>query len=284
MKQYFAKNRDIQMNRRNPILSLTLTIFLTIGNLYAQDTTISRHHIYGHRDGMAMYYDVEVPENANGLGVVFIVSGGFVSGEENLTISKPFWNVMLENGYTLFQIYHPAHPVYRIPDAFDALTLGVQHIRDNSESFDVDNERLGIFGISTGGFLSLLVGMSVDSIERNESDFKAIIAMMPPVDVEDVDFDAELFGARYLDFDPALYSVVSPVNYVTPDDPPTLLIHGRNDQAVPYARTSVRMKSLLDEAGVKNRLVSVDAGHEIFPEPYLSESHSAVLEWLAEHL
>ncbi|PCI75348.1 MAG: hypothetical protein COB20_13160 [SAR86 cluster bacterium] len=266
------------------IRSLMLALFLISGNLSAQDTDITRHQIYGHRDGMAMFYDVEVPANANGLGIVLIVSGGFVSGEDNLNIIEPFWNILLENGYTLFQIYHPAHPVYRIPDAFAALKIGVQHIQDNSAQFDVDSERLGIFGVSTGGFLSLLLGMSVEADERSAYDFKAIVAMMPPVDVLDVDFDAELFGARYLDFDPALYSIVSPINYVSADDPPTLLIHGTTDQAVPYERTSVRMQSLLEEAGVKNRLVSVDAGHEIFPEPYLSEAHSAILEWFERHL
>jgi len=275
MNQCFAKNWDVLMKRRNAVLSLVLTIFLTTGSVYAQDTAISRHQIYGHRDGMAMFYDVEQPSNANGLGVVLIVSGGFVSGQDNLDIIEPFWNVLLKDGYTLFQIYHPAHPTYRIPDAFAALQTGVQHIHDNSAKFNVDGERLGVFGVSTGGFLALLLGMSAEV----PIDFKAIVAMMPPVDVLDTDFDAELFGARYLDFDPQLYAEVSPVNHVTPDDPPTLLIRGTNDQAVPYERTSVRMQALLNEANVENKLLSVDAGHEVFPEPILSEAHQAILEW-----
>lgn len=233
---------------------------------------------------MAMYYDVEVPANSNGLGIVLVVSGGYVSGEDNLTISKPFWNVLLRSGYTLFQIYHPAHPTYRIPDAFNALKLGFQHIKENSESFGVDSKRLGIFGVSTGGHLALLLSMSVEPADRTERDFKAVVAMMAPVDVRDISPDAELFGARFLDFDPALIPVVSPVDYVSGDDPPTLLINGTQDQTINFEQNGVRMHSLLDKAGVESRLLAVDADHEIYPEPLLSETHVAILDWYEKHL
>ncbi len=41
----------------------------------------------------------------------------------------------------------------------------------------------------------------------------------------------------------------SPINYVTPDFPPTLLIHGTKDELVPYDQ-SVRMYQALEKAGV----------------------------------
>lgn len=264
--------------------TLFLLLISAANNLIAAETEITRHQVYGHRDGMAMYYDVEVPAEANGLGIVLVVSGGFVSGEDNLTIIKPFWNVLLENGYTLFQVYHPAMPVYRIPDAFDALQAGVQHIQANSENFGVDNERLGIIGVSSGGHLALLLAMSVEAATRSATDFKAAVALMPIVDVNDTSMEAELFGARFLDFDPVLIPGLSPVNHVSPDDPPTLLIHGTTDQAVDYEKNSVRMQALLDEEGVENRLLAVDTGHEVFEQPLLGETHAAILGWFAAHL
>lgn len=272
------------MNRLEIELA-ALIVFLTIGNnLQAQDNEVLAHQIYGHRDGMAMFYDVEIPVEPNGLGIVLVVSGGFVSGPDNLNITKPFWEVLLKNGYTLFQIYHPAMPKYRIPDAFDALKLGVQHIQDNSANFGVDNERLGIIGVSTGGHLALLLSMAVVPSERAPDDFKAVVALMPLVDIRDTSPEEELFGARFLDFDSELVPTVSPVDYVSPDDPPTLLIHGTKDQAVDFEKNSLRMQSLLSEAGVQNRLISVDAGHEVFSEPLLGTTHSAILEWFGQHL
>ena len=271
--------------RNSKIRTILFTIsVLYVNSIYSQTTKVTEHQIYGYKDGMAMYYDVEQPEFQNGLGIVFIVSGGFLSGEDNLKVAAPFWNFLVENGYTLFQLYHPAHPTYRLPDMFESLKLGVEHIQENSNNFGVDNERLGIFGVSSGGHLALLLGLSPDPSKRESTDFKAIVSIMGLVDASDPVFDNELFGARPSDYDPALYPVVSPVSYVTPDDPPTLLVHGINDQAVDFEKNSVRMQSLLEDNRVVNSLFSVDAGHEVFKEPYLSQTHSKILEWFSEHL
>lgn len=258
------------------------TSFCTGG--YSAETELLRHQVYGHRDGMAMFYDVEIPPDPNGLGIVLVVSGGWVSGEDNLNLSKPFWDVLLDEGYTLFEIYHPAIPSYRIPDAFNALQAGVRHIQENGAKFGVDTDRLGVIGISSGGHLALLLGMSVNPEERSSSDFNAVVALMPIVDIRDLDPDAELFGARYLDIDQELIPEVSPVDHVTADDPPTLLIHGTRDRAVNYEKNSLRLQSLLEANGVENALLPVDADHEVFPEPYLGQAHTAILDWFSEHL
>ncbi len=263
---------------------LTVIGLLRSAWAWSQETAITAHQVYGYKDGMAMYYDVEAPLEPNGKGIILIVSGGFVSGEDNLNIIRPFWKVLLEEGYTLFQLYHPAHPTYRIPTAFEALQSGIEHIKINSLKFGVDRNRLGLFGVSSGGFWSLLLGMSVDPEQRQYSDISAVVAMMPLIDINDPAFDTSLFGARFLDFDPALYDEVSPVNYVSADDPPVLLIHGTRDEAVDFQRNSLRMKGLLDEIGVENSLLEIDAGHEVFPEPHLSETHEAIIDWYRKHL
>ncbi len=264
-----------------------LTIFLVlscVGQVSAQASEIDRHNVYGHKDGMAMYYDVEVPSSPNGLGVVFVVSGGFLSGADNLNIARPFWEVLLEHGYTLFQIYHPGMPTFRIPDAVEALRIGIQHIKDNSESFGVDPERLGILGISSGGHLALQLSMEIEPVKRTDSDFKAAIAIMPITDLGTIPPEAELFGARLLDFDPEVIPVLSPVNHVTPDDPPILIVHGTRDQAVNFEANSVKLAAMLKEAGVESKLLALDAGHEVFSDQLMSETHAAMLDWLQKHL
>ena len=264
-----------------------LTLFMAlsfVGQVSAQASEIDRHNVYGHKDGMAMYYDVEVPSSPNGLGVVFIVSGGFLSGADNLNIARPFWEVLLEHGYTLFQIYHPGMPTYRVPDAVEALRTGIQHIKDNSESFGVDPERLGVLGISSGGHLALQLSMEIEPGKRRDNDFKAVIAIMPITDLGNIPPEAELFGARLLDFDPELIPVLSPVNHVTPDDPPILIVHGTKDQAVNFEANSVKLDAMLKEAGVESKLLALDARHEVFYEQLMSETHTAMLDWLQKHL
>ncbi|NKB32530.1 MAG: prolyl oligopeptidase family serine peptidase [Pseudomonadales bacterium] len=268
------------------LASLIFFIAVSVGPIlsFAQDTAITSHQVYGYKDGMAMYYDVEAPLERNGRGIILIVSGGMVSGEDNLNIVKPFWEVLLQEGYTLFQIYHPAHPTYRIPVAYDSLKLGIEHIKRNSLKFGVDRNRLGMFGVSSGGYLALLLSMSVNPDERSFSDIDAVVAIMPLVDVESSEFDVTLFGANIKDFDPTLYYSLSPINHVSADDPPTLLIHGNRDEAVNFEENSIRMKQLLDAAGVENQLLEVDAGHETFLEPHMTEAHEAIIDRYADHL
>ena len=64
----------------------------------------------------------------------------------------------------------------------------------------------------------------------------------------------------------AILRRASPVSYVTPDDPPFLLVHGERDGMVPL-RQSELMKAALEEQGVPVQLVVVKhAGHCLVPE------------------
>lgn len=63
-------------------------LFLLSSSVQAQNTHLEKNVVYGHTDGMAMVYDVETPDDPNGLGIIFLVSGGWHSGQENLDIAK----------------------------------------------------------------------------------------------------------------------------------------------------------------------------------------------------
>ena len=79
---------------------------------------------------------------------------------------------------------------------------------------------------------------------------------------------------------PANYVAASPIDHVSPGDPPMLLIHGRQDDVIPVSQ-SERMHDALDAAGVRNQLILVNGGHDLeFPAHY-SNLVPDVLEFLA---
>jgi dipeptidyl aminopeptidase/acylaminoacyl peptidase len=51
----------------------------------------------------------------------------------------------------------------------------------------------------------------------------------------------------------------SPVSYVSPDDPPFMLLHGTEDPIVPFSQ-SERLSNALKQAGVESLLVPVAGG------------------------
>ena len=70
-------------------------------------------------------------------------------------------------------------------------------------------------------------------------------------------WSGDAFGAAS-PTDPIL-AAASPVSYITPDDPPFLILHGDMDPVVPYTQSQILHNRLL-AAGVPSSLVIVHNG------------------------
>src|SRR5258706_15764144 len=70
--------------------------------------------IYSRKFGTALTLDVIQPENPNGFGILFMVSGGFFSSHE--AINPNSYNPYLERGYTVFAIVHGSQPKFTISE------------------------------------------------------------------------------------------------------------------------------------------------------------------------
>jgi dipeptidyl aminopeptidase/acylaminoacyl peptidase len=70
-------------------------------------------------------------------------------------------------------------------------------------------------------------------------------------------------GGRDPDSEPEFFYPFCPIRKVTPDYPPTLLLHGDEDTDVPYQQ-SVMMNESLEEFGVDHELVTIEGGEHGF--------------------
>jgi dipeptidyl aminopeptidase/acylaminoacyl peptidase len=81
----------------------------------------------------------------------------------------------------------------------------------------------------------------------------------------------------------------SPITYVTPDDPPFLLIHGDRDELVPYQQSQLLYDKLI-QANVPAQLVIVKNGSHSLIEPNsdvspsLMELNQIILRFLEKYL
>jgi dipeptidyl aminopeptidase/acylaminoacyl peptidase len=104
---------------------------------------------------------------------------------------------------------------------------------------------------------------------------------------------ASWLGMRLMANDPKtspqykLYRDASPIQYVSADDPPTLIVHGDADQAVPLAQ-SHDLEAKLRAAGVPVEVIVVPGGGHgaQFPGKRASSPDyiSAMVRWFDEHL
>ena len=266
----------------NPAISRVLFFVLacSLATPAIHADTIS-NVVYGHKDGMALVMDVYQPaSNANGAGVAYMISGGWMSSLGMQQAYESMFVPLVEAGYTVFAVRHGSSPRYFVPEAWSDVSLAFQFIGDNSSKYGVDPKRIGVSGISAGGHLSLMLGLYSD--EKTKHRPAAVVAYMPPVDIRGLAGPNDNFPA--LNFDPALAPAISPIDFVSADDPATLLVHGNADELVPIAN-SERMHAALKAAGINTKFVVIEgAPHGLFTGEGGELAAQSLIDWFNQYL
>jgi len=254
--------------------------------------------IYGRKDGMALTMLKLTPKKSpNGKGIIRIVSGNWKTDYNRLLRSIDESELLLDAGYTVFAVMPSSQPMFTILDEIGDCKRAVRFIRYHAKNYSIDPDRIGITGASSGGHLSLMVATAdkdelntADPVDRMSARVQAVVAFFPPVDF--TRFGANAYNAQMnqkilvftglaaaFDFKrwndstqtfvavtdavqkKELAQAVSPLNFVTPDDPPTLIFHGDKDMLVPMTQSKYIIEKF-NQAKVPNELVIRNgAGH-----------------------
>jgi acetyl esterase/lipase len=286
--------------RRIACCCLTLT-FLTITSaptaLAAEsEFKITPDVIYGHKAGMALTFDVIHPKKPNGAGVLFMVSGAWMSAwappEGFVSPKAPdgfkHFRELVEHGDTLFIVRHGSSPQFKVPEAVADVRRAVRYIRLHAKDFEIDPDRIGVCGGSAGGHLSLMLGTASDDGEKDAKDdvdrmsdrVAAVVAYFPPVDLRQWVGDKR-FPA--LHFDEKQADSVSPILFVSKDDSPTLLIHGDKDDLVKLDN-SERILEAFKKDGVTAELIVIPGAAHGFAGEDGKKASKALVEWFDKYL
>lgn len=245
--------------------------------------------VYGHKMGMALTLDVIKPSDANGAAVLFMVSGGWVSRWAPADRVAQRFHELLDGGFTVIPVRHGSSPLFKVPDAVADVRRATRFVHLNAANWGIDPDRLGVFGGSAGGHLSLVLGTtgddgdpsSEDPVLRGSSHVAAVVAYFPPVDLTGLAGPNDRFPA--LDFDSKLAEAISPIFYVSDDDPPSLMVHGDKDTLVPLAH-SERILAAFSKAGVDTDLIVIEGAGHGFQGEAATEATAALVSWFERHL
>lgn len=252
--------------------------------------TITADVVYGHKDGMALTFDVFKPDGEiNGAGILYMVSGGWVSWWSPPERIRAGFEHLLEKGFTVFAVRHGSSPKFKVPDAVKDVRRAVRFIRLHAEEFGVDADRLGVYGGSAGGHLSLMLGVASDEGNREAEDevlrvsnrVAAVVAYYPPVDLRNITGPNERFPA--LEFDADLAPEISPILYVSSDDPPSLMIHGDQDNLVPLG-SSEAIYQAFQEYDVDTEIIVLEGAGHGFRGEHLDRARAALVAWFEKYL
>jgi len=156
----------------------------------------------------------------------------------------------------------------------------IRWIRGNAERYNLDPQRIGVWGSSAGGHLVAMLGTGGDVKELegdlgNHADQSSrvtcVVDYFGPADLlsmgqfpSNIAHDApdspesRLVGGPLQETKDAARSA-SPTTYVSKDDPPFLIVHGDKDPLVPHNQ-SVRLDEALHKAGADVSFITIQGG------------------------
>ena len=213
-----------------------------------------------------------LPNPARRPGVLAIHGGSWIGGSKSEY--GPQFVRLVEHGYVVFaadyKLARPGAPGW--PEALADLGEAVRWIRRHAKEFRIDPQRLTALGSGSGGHLAALLGVSsAEPLDGTVSArVQAVVSLYGPSDLED------LVVRRALSHDPARVFLgvdtpenagraraASPIDHVSGDDAPMLLIHGSDDPWVPPEQSRT-LAEALRRAGVKHRLIEVTGARHGF--------------------
>lgn len=236
-------------------------------------------------DSDSQKLDLYIPESRRKPGarktgprplVIWIHGGGWKGGDKKRGPFPPLANAGIAVASINYRLSNEAHFPAQIQDCEAALDW----LQANAVKYGLDPERIGVWGESAGGHLSMLLAATSNSSSFADKEFrkgpeiKAVCDWFGPMDLETILFDerkakkpprrsviAQLLGGPRRDLKRKA-RLASPTNYISSNMPPVLIMHGERDRVVPLEQ-SIAISKKLKEMGVDAKLEIVQGGHGI---------------------
>ncbi|WP_306337833.1 alpha/beta hydrolase [Streptomyces sp. KL118A] len=180
--------------------------------------------------------------------VVWVHGGGWNKGHRSQT---PQWNRWFNaRGWSVFDIDYRLAPRATQLDQIGDVKCAVGWVRRHARVYGIDPDRLLLAGSSAGGNLALAAaytegdGRVPASCAARDSSVSGVLSLYGPTDMRRLiagtalrrDPMIPLLMGGSAATAPARYRLGSPARLVRGDVPPTLLLHGSADRAVPVAQ------------------------------------------------
>lgn len=276
-------------------------------NIAYEDDVIYKK-IDGHDLKLIVFYPQPKPDGPSP-AVLFIHGGGWMQGSRFGLVSPgtlPILRQLLERGVTVFSTEYRHVPTNGVTayecsvDCKDALRFLVR----NASRFNIDPERVALFGSSAGGHLALVVGLSPDQALREDvsqaaqpAKVKAIATHFPLVSFVEPALMADGLFSKPGKYEEKMggspeatrskAEKISPLLLLDAGDPPIFVAHGDKDKVL-NVQNARALESAAKSAGVPIECLIVKRADHSFRgdsiSPPLPEIQRATAEFLLKYL
>ena len=249
---------------------------------------------YLDRDACSM--DIYLPRGVGAdtpRGVILFIHGGSWSGGDKsdevlrcrLLASRGY--VTASINYTLWT--EETKHEYNVLGVLDEIDAALLKVKSFLSERGIEAEKVALAGYSAGAHLAMLYSYSRHTTAPLEVVF--VSSMAGPTDISEsawgrdmakrvgvrltgVEITDEMLDSGEAD---SLLKSVSPTSYVTPDSPPTLIMHGGRDDVVPVANADLLIAALRENSVTYDYVYMNRSNHMLWQNPLAHVTYFGLL-------
>ncbi len=252
---------------------------------------------YSNPDDQHLAMNIAQPAGTTGLrpAILCIHGGGFRAGKRESY--DGLCQQLAERGYVAATTSYRLAPKYQFPAAIHDVKAAVRFLRANATKYQIDPDRIGVVGGSAGGHLAQFLGVT-GGVAQFEGDggnpgvssrVSCVVNFYGPSDFtksygKSVDAAEVLplwFGGD-LSTKLRQHQIGSPLNWVTPEAAPTILIHGTEDKYVAFEQAEW-MLARYQQVGAEVEILKLEGAGHGFQGSDADKANAAMFEFFDKH-
>lgn len=251
---------------------------------------------YAELPGNAGTVDLYLPRNAKGPApVVLWTRGSAWMGDNGNGSGDQVADELTRRGYAVAAVAIRSSSQAKFPAQVHDAKAAVRWLRENSEKYNLDEDRIAAMGDSSGGWTATMLGVTSNDpalegevgVTGPSSSVQAVVDLYGPTDFLQMDAnmlpgacglfnsllgisdchndagspESRLIGGAIQD-EPARAMEANPITYVDSETPPFLIAHGVEDMLVPSHQSSLLFDALADARVPATFYAVAGYGHE----------------------
>ena len=228
--------------------------------------------------------------------IVWICGGAWLMMDRSVHLA--YLSELARSGFVVASVEYRTTNEAIYPAQLTDVKAAIRYLKAHSKRYNIDAERFGVMGESAGGYLTAMTALvsdpayDVGEYTGYSSRVQAACPWYPPTDVSCFPYQSEadaaaapeslLLGKNAMVYkDEAIK--ICPVNYVTKDAPPFMIIHGTKDGTVPFEQGEM-LHDKLEEAGCDVRLIAIDGADHADIQFFQKETWQRIINFFHDKL
>ena len=228
--------------------------------------------------------------------IVWICGGGWMRMDKSAHLS--YLSTLAHQGFVVCSVEYRTSNEGCYPMQIEDVKAAIRYLKAHADRYRIDKEHFGAMGESAGGFLTCMAALDHDKARdvgeylEESSNIQAACPWYPPTNLSTFKYKEAEECAASVESLLLGYSIMrnikeaynsSPVSKVTKDAPPFLIIHGINDQTVPFEQSEELYDKLI-ENGCDADLIALEGADHADLQFFQDELWERIIEFFKTKL